>query len=143
MQWKCQASAKPVSAAEYYIYITACILKYFNFNIYKSVKYKVIKSCKNPNVLKNNTETRKLLELKNICTLSGVVGRVWLADRSSGPASNYIPIYWEYFSFYFRTVTTIQLYRVTWKYKVFFFIFKLNTLPLYVLATNLRQKYNI
>ena len=94
MPGQCQACA-----AEYYIYITACILKYFNLNICKIVKYKVIKSCKNPNVLKNNTETRKLLELKNICTLSGVVGRVWLADRSSGPASNYIPIYWEYFSF--------------------------------------------
>lgn len=45
------ASAK-ASASEYYIYIAGCILKYFNFNICKIVKYKVIKSCKNPNVFK-------------------------------------------------------------------------------------------
>ena len=123
----------------------ACILKYFNFNICKIVKYKVIKSCKNPNVFKNITKTRKLFELKNICTFTGVLSCVWLADTSSAPAGNYIPIYWEYFSFYFRTVTTIQLYivRVIPGEILRFTSFFLNNSALYWLWNRDRNDYDM
>ena len=59
MPGQCQACA-----AEYYIYIAACILKYFNFNICKIVKYKVIKSCKNPNVFKISARLEKNLKFE-------------------------------------------------------------------------------
>ena len=55
---KCNENARPVPkpvAAEYYIYFTACKLAYSNILtliFVKFVRFKVIKSCKNPNVFK-------------------------------------------------------------------------------------------
>ena len=94
-----------------------------------------------PKCFKKQPRTRKLFELKKICTLLLVwlVCCVWLPDRSSAPASNYIPIYWEYFSFYFRTATTIQLYIVTWgNHSIHFFPLNRNKQFVFLLYISVR-----
>ena len=137
MQWKCQGGSVPSLCCR--ILHLYCILKYFNLNICKTVKHKVNKSCKNPNVFENKSKPRKLYELKNICTLTGAFCCVWLADTSSAPVSNYIPIYWEYFSFYFRTATTIQLYIVTWgNHSIHFFPLNRNKQFVFLLYISVR-----